>query len=405
MAQAEEDYSGKKVVIGLTGRVDSAVAALLLKKQGMDVIGVSIVTCSDDQFEQKSLAPICHVQDLDKVKKVCEKINIPFYATDAKAQFNNDVVDPLVSARLMAQSNNTCFHCTKMRIQILYEKMKKLGADYISTGHYCKVQKNLNSAQYFIHSNNDPQSDQSYLLSDVEGKYLKHLILPLGELRNTEVLKIAQKFSLPVNLEKEEKNFCFTEVDSYIDLAKTRVPKSLMKEGQFQNVYSELYHGDHEGIINYQLGQKELPLKGVNPADGELEIISYDFVTGLIKIGSSDHLTHEGFQMVHLKLGAGLDQTRPLNCFLKSKNLKNPLKAKLFFKNNNTALIECAEQIYPLIKDESFVVFDKDTRNAKVIGMGNVGIVGKFELLDRAYEFRNAESEEEVEKSSKLFKF
>lgn len=405
MVEDRDDYSGKRVVIGLTGRLDSAVAALLLKKQGMKVLGVGIVTSSNDQFKTPELAPKCHLLDLEQIKAFCEKINIPFFATDAKSQFDSDVMDALVARKLVADANNSCFDCTKMRIHILYEKMKKLKAEYISTGHYCKIHKNLNSSQYFVHANNDIESDQSYLLAGLSGEYLKHLILPLGELKKTEVQKIAKKFGLDVAASRDETNFCFKNPDSYMDVARARVPKSMMKQGQIQNIETELFHGDHDGILSFYLGQRDLTFKGLSPAEKDLEVVGYDFVSGLLKIGAATRLEHSGFQIVYLKLGNGLDKTRPMRCFLKSKNSKDYIKCGLYFKNNKTAMIECEDKIYPLIHSESFVIFDKNTRNAKVIGLGSVGNIGDFSLLDRALEFRSSEDGEEVVSSSNLFKF
>lgn len=410
MSELDVDYSGKKVVVGLTGRLDSAVAALLLKKQGMDVVGVAIVTTSNDLYRSVEDMPKCHLLNLDEIKQLCAKLNIPFFAADGKSQFDSEVLDPLIARRLSADANNSCFDCNKMRIKILYEKMKKLNADFFATGHYCKVQKNLNSSQYFIHANNDIESDQSYLLAGIEGKYLKHLILPLGELRKQEVEKIAKRFGIMAAPSRDEVNFCYRTANSYLNIAKGKVPKSLVKEGQIQNAETELYHGDHEGVLNYHLGQRDLDFKGIGPADKDLEVVGYDFVSGLLRIGQRSRLEHSGFQLVNLKLGKGLDRTRPMMCFLKSKNSKEYYKSNLFFKNNNSALIEVEESLYPLIHMESFVIFDRNTRNAKIIGVGSVGNIGDFILLDRAEEFRgNAPDDsgdgERSVRYSKIFKF
>lgn len=406
MSNTGVDYVGKKVVVGLTGRVASCVTALLLKKQGMNVIGVSIVTNSNDSFDSEDDYPKCHINNLDSVKKFCDDLKIPFYATDAKSEYDSKVIDPLVSNRLSAKANTSCFNCTRLRIKILYEKMIKLDADYISTGHFCKVHKNLNSEDYFIHSNNDPDSDQSFLLASIEGKYLKHLLLPLGELKKTEVDKIAQKFSLQALPSKDFKGFCFKKTSSYIRFARERVPKSMIQDGQVLNVDTDLFHGEHEGVLNHYTTEKDLNFKGLLPSDQETQIIGYDFVSGLIKIGSSKHLTHSGFQIVQLKFGSGLDRKRPIQCYLKNKYCSDYVKCNLFFKNNDSALIECDEQFYPLIQGESFVLFDRNTRNAKVIGYGTLGNIGDFELIDRVSEFRaHGEDDEAIKVEIESFKF
>lgn len=409
MDRFEENYSGKKVVIGLTGRMDSCVAALLLKKQGMHVIGVSLVTVLGSDYTKTENTPKCHIWDLDQVKAFCEQINIPFFATDAKAEFDSVVFDPLVSSKIVGLANNSCFDCTKMRIHILYQKMKKLKADYIATGHYCKIYKNINSSQYFVHANNDSSSDQSYMLAGIDGEYLKHLILPLGELKRNEVELIAKKFKLNYSPLIHNSNFCFEVKSSYFNKAKARIPKTLLKEGQVQNILTELYHGDHEGMIAFKIGQKDLPFKGLGPAEAELEIVAYNNQKGIIQIGSKDYLSHNGFQLVRVKMGGGFDQSKPIVCFLKYKYAATFYKANLYFKNNNSVLIETQETVYPVIENESFVLFDRCTRNAKVIGMGVVGNIGDFQLLDRVENYRSGETEGEdsqaLVRSALVFKF
>jgi tRNA-specific 2-thiouridylase len=408
MASIGVDYTGKKVVVGLTGRVASCVAALLLKKQGMNVIGVSIVTNSNDNFKDKFLTPKCHINDLDKVKAFCDSLKIPFYATDAKSEYESEVIDPLISNKLTAQANTSCFNCTHLRMKVLYEKMVKLKADYIATGHFCKVHKNLNSEEYFIHSNNDAESDQAFLLAGLAPEYLKHLLLPLGELKIEEVDKIAQKFKLDISEKSLIKSFCYEDKDSYFELAKLRVPKSLIKEGQVHNVDTDVHHGDHDGIMGYSIGERDLEFRGIGPKEKDLEIVSYNFVNGILGIGSKSNLTHKGFQIVKLKLGSGLDTTRPMLCYIKNRYSNQFIKCNLFFKNNNTAMIECNEDLYPLVYGEYFVIFDRDSRNAKVIGRGTVGNIGDFSLIDRIEEFRKLDNEGEEDRKytyDNMFKF
>ena len=405
MANSGVDYTGKKVVVGLTGRIGSAVTALLLKKQGMDVIGLSIVTNASDSFSDNKLYPKCHIDNLDAVKKFCEDLKIPFYATDGKAQFDADVLDPLVANKLTAQANVSCFNCTKMRLDILLKKMVSLKADYIATGHFCKIQKNLNSDEFFVHANNDRASDQSFLLAGLDTKFLKHLILPLGELKQAEIEKIAQKFQLKILDSKKQVGFCFTEKESFLKTTLSKVPKSMLKEGQVYNVDTDLFHGDHDGIVHHYVTEKNVTFKGNSHQDRNLEIVGYDFVKAMIKVGLSQNLSQKGFQVIDLKLSKGLDRKKPITCFIKTKFSDEYYKAHLFFKNNQSALIELEDEIYPLILGEFVVIFDRDSRNAKVIGLGKIGNIGQFELIDRVDEFRSRDNDELVKKTSELFRF
>jgi tRNA-uridine 2-sulfurtransferase len=406
MSSAGVDYAGKKVIVGLTGRVASCVAALLLKKQGMHVIGVSIITNSIDSDKSADQFPKCHIEDLESVKKFCDNLKIPFYATDAKSQFDSEVIDPLVSSKLSARANTSCFSCSRMRVKILYEKMKLLNADYIATGHFCKIRQNINSSEYFVHTNNDHKSDQSFLLAGIDEKYLKHLLLPLGELKNSEVETIAHKFNLGAKASKDSQEFCFQTLASYYDLAMARVPKSMIKEGQIQNVDMDVFYGDHEGILNHYITERNIEVKGSNSPDKNIEVVGYDFVAGVINVGSKKNLTFKGFQLVNLKFNRGLDKTKPMQCFLKFKYSSEYISCNLYLKNNNSALIEAQEAIYPIVLGESFVIFDRNIRNAKVVGVGEVGNTGDFKLIDRVIDYRDVVDDDQVGVGqSKIFKF
>ena len=322
-----------------------------------------------------------------------------------------EIADLLVVNKLTANANTACFQCTHMRLKVLFEKMKLLNADYIATGHFAKVRKNLNSEEYFIHSNNDKNADQSYLLAGLDSFYLKHLILPLGELSQEEVEKIGKKFKISTeNPHVKKSHFCFRKKDSYLDYANSKVPKSLLKEGNVQDIDTETIYTDHDGILSHYITEKSLSFNETPLADKELEIVDYNFVSGTIYVGKGPNLTHQGFQLVDLKIGKGLDITKPMICYLKSKNANKYYKAHLFFKNNSSALIECFDSMYPIIPGEIFVIYDRDTRNSKVIGQGRIGNIGDFQLVDRVNEFRADEvkeeqGEDERPQEKSIFKF
>ena len=401
--------SGKKIVIGLTGKPASCVAAILLKKQGFDVIGVSIVTNTQSHFDSSDDIPSCHIKDLEEVKNFCQSLNIPFYATDAKPRFDAEVFDPLVARKLMGLANNSCFNCTKMKIQVLKEKMDLLNADYIATGHFCKVYKNLNSQDYFIHSNSDPTVDQAYLLAGLSNEYLEHLILPLGELRAVEVEKIAKKFNIQNPQISAKKDFCFEAKSSYYNQGVKRIPPSMLKTGQVYSDIDDSFLGDHGGMFSHYLGEKELKFQEGIFIDKKLEIIDYDEYTGIIKVGNHESLTHKSFQLVSLHLSKSIDRAKPLVCFIKIPKVEKLTKCHLYFKNNNSALIVLDSPAYPILPADTFVIFDKDGRNAKAIGLGEISQIGDFKLIDRVKDFRGSieegETSLEVSEYSRFLKF
>ncbi len=401
---AVQKDSGKRVVVGLTGRVASSVAAFLLKKQGFDVIGMSIITNIDENFAREEFYPKCHVQNLEAIKEFCQRLKIPFYATDAKSQYESEVIDPLLSNKLAGNANASCFNCTEMRIKIMFEKMKKLKADFIATGHFGKIHKSLTTDDFFVHSNIDHESDQSYLLSNIENQYLRHLILPLGELKQEEVIKIAKKFNLIVPNKSKKYNFCFREINSYGKYISQKIPKSLINAGQVINIDNSNTHGDHEGMINHYITERDFNFKGVNTSEEkDIEIVGFDFKRNVLQIGSKKNLTFLGTQLTHMKVNGNLERSKPIACFVKTKYSTKMNKAILYFKNNSSAYVEFEQKYYPLIKGDIFVLYDKEGRNAKVIGFGTVDQRGRYEPLDRVHEFRPSQGDEKF--VPKEFKF
>lgn len=387
--------AGKKVLVALTGRVDSAVAAFLLKKQGMQVYGLSIITCNSDIVQKNEHLPLCHIADLEKVRQFCEASGITFYATDAKSIYDGVVVDTMITNKLTAHSNSSCFDCTRMRMQVLYDKMIKLKIDYIATGHYAKVHKNLNTNRYFIHTNNDIEADQSYLLAGLNNQILSRLLLPLGELKKSDVKKIASSFGLKTQDSKDQKKFCFHEPDSLATLVKKKIPPSMLRPGIMINKESGINAGDHDSIVHHYISQNNLQVTSSGgQIDKKLEIINYEYHNAAIILGSNDELTFKGTEVVHLHLSQGVEQSKPIHCFVKFKHSKEYIAGVLFFKNNNVGLIEFDQSIYPVIKDETLIIYDSNHRNAKVVGTGKVGKPGVFKLVDRVLDFRKTDINE-----------
>lgn len=383
--------AGKKVLVALTGRVDSAVAAFLLKKQGMQVYGLSILTSSEDIVQKTEHLPQCHISNLDSIRIFCESIGIPFYATDAKSMYEGIVIDNLMSNKLTARANSSCFDCTKMRMKVLFTKMKHLKMDFIATGHYAKVHKNLNSNRFFIHTNNDPTADQSLLLAGLDNEILSHLLLPLGELKKSDVQKIASSFQLNVLANKEQNSFCFRDPESIKVLVKKYIPPSLIKPGIMLNKES-INVGDHDSVVYHYISQNKLQVTSSGgQVDKNLEIVDYDYHNAIIQLGDKRELTFMGAEIVHLLLGQGVEKSRPINCFVKFKHSSKYYGAILFFKNNDAGLLEFKEEVYPLVTAETMILYDSDARNSKVIGTGKVGKRGTFKLTDRVHEFRKTE--------------
>jgi tRNA-specific 2-thiouridylase len=256
--------SGKEVIIALSGGVDSAVSAALLKKQGFDVFGAHF--CFFDGESAK--------KSLDKAKKVAKALEIPLEIVDARKEFKKKIVDYFVEAYRKGITPNPCVVCNReMKFRFLFKLLKKHKADYIATGHYARIvhvtrntkhvtKKMLHTACCMLREAKDKSKDQSYFLYRLTKKELAKTIFPLGELKKTEVKKLAKKFKLPVFGEKESQDVCFlagTDINSF--LRKYIKPKSGNIVDENGNILAR-----HKGLPFYTIGQRKgIEIGGTGP--------------------------------------------------------------------------------------------------------------------------------------------
>ena len=405
MSDSRANLAGKKVIVGMTGGVDSAMAAFLLKKQGMEVIGLAIIVKPQGFAQKEASLPRCHAQDLDQIRILCERIGISFYATNASAQFDSEVMDKLVANKLLGKANNSCFNCVQTRMQVLFQKMQALEADFMATGHYAKIYRNVLSNEYFIHSNNDEKSDQSFLLAGIPSKIVEKLLLPLGDLSKREVEKYAAHFSLDAKPSVKEQGFCFRSKAATNELLKTRIPKSLIRPGPVENLETGTVQGEHDTVVNYNITDNELEFRGGHHFDKALEVVDYNFSKGTLYIGGRKRLTFRGAQLCRASFNPGLDRRSPISCHVKFKNFRKFICADLFFKNNHSAFLQFNQEVYPLVSGEAVVMYDSDKASAKVIGWGLLGTRGSFKLVNRVKAFESEQDEGAEASSSNFFKF
>ncbi|RME93210.1 MAG: tRNA 2-thiouridine(34) synthase MnmA [Candidatus Hydrogenedentota bacterium] len=252
----EKSDHNKKVLVAMSGGVDSAVAALLLKEQGYDVIGANMrfweYDASCDTGEKKRHTSCCSPEDLKDAERVARSIGIPFYAIKMEQDFKKKVIQPFIQAYTMAQTPNPCVLCnTEIKFGIFYEKAKSLGFDYVATGHYARRVKVHN--RYAIAPAKDKAKDQSYYLYGLNQEALSQTLFPLADITKEDVRKIANKNQLPVAKKPESQEICFIPENNY------RV--FLQKQGvKFQPGFIRDIEGrilaKHDGKENFTIGQR-----------------------------------------------------------------------------------------------------------------------------------------------------
>lgn len=372
---------GKKtILIALSGGPDSAVAAFLLKRQGHTCIGVSLVLYDQnlEMPEAPTFSNSCSVKDLKEVKKICDFLDIPFYAVNAQPEFTDMVLDPMVSQALAGETFIPCMHCNNVKIQLLLQKAALLKCDYVATGHYAKLQENIYTSNVSLQAGNDRKNDQSYLLANLQQEHLKKLLLPLADLRKEEVLKIADRFRIPyVKNRRDSSQLCFQEPEGRKLFIEKRAAPKLRQEGHILKNETFDPLGEHTGVHQFVLGQGEIrSTLQADMIDKNLKVVKIDSYNRKIFLGPEQSLQLTSCLITRLNFADDFDRTRPQTFYVQFGINLPKVSTKLFFKNNQTALLEFAQPIYALQIGQSVVIYDRPEMKAKLLASGVVSYIG-----------------------------
>lgn len=240
----------KKVIVGMSGGVDSAVAALLLKKAGYEVIGVTLRTWLSDIGEEGRCC------ELDDARNICIKLGIPYYPLNCSDVFKEKVIDPFIGAYLDGKTPNPCIECNRyVKWDRLLFYSKVLQADYVATGHYASVIK-LPNGRYTVKTALHAEKDQTYMLYKLSQEQLAHTLMPIGDLSKEEVRKIAADAGFLVADKPDSQEICFVTEGSYTDYIREHTDCEIPGEGNFVDEEGHIL-GTHKGIINYTVGQRK----------------------------------------------------------------------------------------------------------------------------------------------------
>lgn len=247
----------KRVVIGMSGGVDSSVAAYLLKKEGYDVIGVTMQIWQDkDKADYEREGGCCSLSAVEDARRVCNKLDIPFYVMNFKQIFEKMVIDYFVDEYLAGRTPNPCIACNKfIKFDALLERSLALEADYVATGHYARILYDEGFGRYIIKKSATPQKDQTYVLYNLTQEQLKHILMPLGDYTKEQVREIAGSLNLPTATKAESQEICFVEDDDYGRFVSERAGKEI-KPGYFVDTRGRRL-GAHKGIVHYTVGQRK----------------------------------------------------------------------------------------------------------------------------------------------------
>ena len=246
--------SKKRVVVAMSGGVDSSVAAYLLKEQGFDVIGISLKTWDASEEQVARGKTCCSFKDIEDARNVCERLRVPFYAFNYKKVFKEKVIDNFVGEYLKGRTPNPCILCNNhIKFDQLLNEAEKLGADFLATGHHARVRHDETGAHLL--KGVDEHKDQSYVLYGLSQKQLAKILLPVGEYTKEEIRNMANNNHVPTAFKPESQDICFIPNHDHASFIKKQVGELPWGKGIFVDGEGHKL-GEHEGIHAYTVGQR-----------------------------------------------------------------------------------------------------------------------------------------------------
>ena len=338
----------------MSGGVDSSAAALILKKEGYDVIGISMKLWEGSVRARKSC---CSLEDFRDARRVADRIGIPYYVVNMQAQFLERVIHPFISDYIEGKTPNPCVLCnSEMKFDLLLKKAAHLGADYLATGHYAVNEYDGERKMYVLKKGRDESKDQSYFLFSMTQDQLSKVIFPLGLYVKDEVREILRAAGITIADKEESQDICFVEDGNYpafIDKNSTLTPG---KEGKIVDAEGQVL-GVHEGIYRFTIGQR----RGLGiSSDRRLYVTGFDYKNNNVIVGDEEELLSGGLVANRVNWISSREPAGEMELSVKIRYSQEAHRAKLSSCGKGRAHLTFLEMQRAVTPGQAVVFFEGD---------------------------------------------